>query len=93
MPTVPVDDLTRRATALLRAVGAPEDVARTTAQLIVAADAAGHESHGVAQLPGYLTGVRAGRIEPAARPCPDVRDDLGAHDHRLASALRASPSR
>jgi len=68
MPTISVEDLTHRATSLLSAAGAPEDIARTTAELIVAADAVGHESHGVTQLPGYLAGVKAGRIVPAARP-------------------------
>src|SRR5918996_1317761 len=68
MPLVSVTDLTERAIALLRDAGAPEDVARVTASAIVGADVVGHESHGVAQLPGYLAAVEAGRIVPDARP-------------------------
>jgi LDH2 family malate/lactate/ureidoglycolate dehydrogenase len=56
------------ASSLLRAAGAPGDIAEITAAAIVGADVVGHESHGVAQLPGYLAGIRAGRIVPAARP-------------------------
>ncbi|HET7768282.1 MAG TPA: Ldh family oxidoreductase [Chloroflexota bacterium] len=68
MPNVSVADLTARATSLLRSAGAPDDIAAATAAAIVGADVVGHESHGVAQLPGYLTAVREGRIVPDARP-------------------------
>ncbi|HEU5318041.1 MAG TPA: Ldh family oxidoreductase [Chloroflexota bacterium] len=68
MPTVSVAALTARAASLLSAAGAPDDVAQTTAEAIVGADVVGHESHGVAQLPGYLAAVKAGRIVPDARP-------------------------
>src|SRR5436190_14327945 len=68
MPLISVAELERGATALLRATGAPEDVAEITAQAIVGADVVGHESHGVAQLPGYLAGAKAGRIVADARP-------------------------
>ena len=68
MPVVGVEELERGAAALLRAAGAPEDVARITAQAIVVADVVGHESHGVAQLPSYLAAAKAGRIVADARP-------------------------
>ena len=68
MPLIAVQELERRAAALLEAAGAPADIAHTTAAAIVGADVVGHESHGVAQLPGYLAGVKAGRIVPDARP-------------------------
>lgn len=68
MPLVSVADLTARAVALLRTAGAPDEIARVTAEAIVGADVVGHESHGVAQLPGYLASVKAGRIVPDARP-------------------------
>jgi len=68
MPLISVKDLTDRSSSLLRAAGAPEDIAHITAELIVGADVVGHESHGVVQLPGYLAGVSAGRIMPDARP-------------------------
>lgn len=68
MPIVPATRLEDLAAALLRAAGAPADIARTAAAAIVGADVVGHESHGVSQLPGYLAGIRAGRIVPAAQP-------------------------
>ena len=68
MPVISAAQLEEGAAALLRAAGAPDDVARVTAAAIVGADVVGHESHGVAQLPGYLAAIRAGRIVPATRP-------------------------
>jgi LDH2 family malate/lactate/ureidoglycolate dehydrogenase len=68
MPVVSVADLTARAVDLLVAAGAPADIALITAEAIVGADIVGHESHGVAQLAGYLAAVKAGRIVPDARP-------------------------
>ena len=68
MPLVSVVDLTARAVDLLIRAGAPADIAEITAQAIVGADVVGHESHGVAQLPGYIAAVKAGRIVPDARP-------------------------
>lgn len=94
MPTIPVSDLTERAVELLHAAGTPEDIARVTADAIVAADVVGHESHGVAQLPGYLAGIKAGRIVPGARPAPlketettvvlDARKGLGHYSATVA---------
>lgn len=52
----------------LRMVGAPPDVAAEVAAHLVDADAAGHPSHGVAQVVRYVTAVREGEIVPDARP-------------------------
>jgi hydroxycarboxylate dehydrogenase B len=68
MPLISVPQLEELTVSLLGAAGAPADIARITAGAIVGADVVGHESHGVAQLPGYLEGIRAGRIVPDARP-------------------------
>jgi LDH2 family malate/lactate/ureidoglycolate dehydrogenase len=97
MPVVSVAELTDRAVALLRSAGAPEDVARSTAEAIVGADVAGHESHGVAQLPGYLAAVEAGRIVADARPVAlketettvllDARKGFGHHSATVAVDL------
>jgi hydroxycarboxylate dehydrogenase B len=94
MPTIAVAQLTRRATELLERAGAPEDIARATAEAIVGADVVGHESHGVAQLPGYLAGIKAGRIVPDARPAAvketettvvlDARKGLGHYSATVA---------
>lgn len=70
MPVIQVAELEHRAATLLRAAGAPEEIAATTARAIVGADVVGHESHGVAQLPGYLAGVKGGRIVADARTVP-----------------------
>jgi hydroxycarboxylate dehydrogenase B len=103
MPRIPVAELTDRATALLQAAGAPEDIARSTAEAIVGADVVGHESHGVAQLPGYLAGIKAGRIVPDARPVAlretettavlDARKGLGHYSAAVAmdAALERAP--
>src|SRR5829696_3939917 len=94
MPTVSVADLTARAISLLRGAGAPDDVARVTAEAIVGADVVGHESHGVAQLPGYLASIKAGSIVPDARPLAlkesettallDARKGLGHYSATVA---------
>ena len=55
-------DLTAKA---LREVGVPEEDAAATADMLVAADLRGVESHGVAHLKGfYVDGIRNGRINP-----------------------------
>ena len=66
MPTVAIAELERGAAALLRAAGAPEDVARVTADAIVGADVVEHESHGVVR--GYGERVPA-ETEAPARAC------------------------
>jgi uncharacterized oxidoreductase len=65
---LPAADLERLATALLVASGAPPAAARTTAELLVRADLAGHGSHGVRLVPPYCEACRAGTIDPAATP-------------------------
>jgi uncharacterized oxidoreductase len=103
VPVVSLSDLTGRAVALLRGSGAPEDIARITAEAIVGADLVGHESHGVAQLPGYLAAVRAGRIVPDARPAPlretettalvDARRGFGHYSATVAVDLAVQRAR
>jgi L-2-hydroxycarboxylate dehydrogenase (NAD+) len=56
------------AAALLRAAGAREEDARITADVLVAADLRGHESHGVARLERfYVRPLLSGLINPHAR--------------------------
>lgn len=47
-----------------RAVGVPRDDAETAAAVIVEANLCGVDSHGVRMLPGYVTLIRNGRINP-----------------------------
>src|SRR5437879_525497 len=44
--------------------GVPKDDARVTTEVLVIADLRGIESHGVARLPRYVTGLREGYIQP-----------------------------
>jgi LDH2 family malate/lactate/ureidoglycolate dehydrogenase len=60
--------LQRLGEELLMAVGAPPDLATAVAASLVEANLAGHDSHGMQNLPGYLNAARDGRLQPAARP-------------------------
>ncbi|MDB5075030.1 MAG: Malate/L-lactate dehydrogenase [Chloroflexi bacterium] len=65
---VEAEDLRAYAAALLRAVGAAEDSARITADVLVASDLRGHESHGVARLEKYyVRPLQAGLINADAK--------------------------
>src|SRR5437899_3000394 len=44
--------------------GVPQEDARVTTEVLVLADLRGIESHGVARLPRYVTGLRQGYIHP-----------------------------
>ena len=68
MLTLSADVLTRATTAIFRAVGTPDDVADFVASSLVGSNLAGHDSHGVIQIPGYVDRIRAGDLVPAARP-------------------------
>jgi uncharacterized oxidoreductase len=57
--------ITRR---LLTAAGAPRPIADQVAEILVNSNLAGHDSHGVLHLPGYLQSVETGGIQPAAEP-------------------------
>jgi LDH2 family malate/lactate/ureidoglycolate dehydrogenase len=68
MPEVPVPSLHRLACNLIAATGAPEETARIVADSLINANLAGHDSHGVLRLTGYLNGVRQGHVRPEAAP-------------------------
>jgi len=51
---------------LFEAAGSPRDEAQTVAELLVAANLAGHDSHGVVRIPQYLRNVRRGNIVPGS---------------------------
>jgi len=54
--------------AILRSVGMDGQGADTVARVLVASDARGIESHGVARLPQYVRLIDAGVLDPAAAP-------------------------
>ncbi len=68
MPHVPAPELRRLAVDLLRGVGARSDDAEFIADSLIAANLAGHDSHGVLRLVHYCEWCGLGSIDPAARP-------------------------
>ncbi|WP_055528990.1 Ldh family oxidoreductase [Streptomyces alboniger] len=76
MITVDRKALTDFVTQALVAAGARADDADLTADVLVAADLAGVDSHGVARLRRYVEGLHKGTIDKDARP-EVVREDGG----------------
>ena len=61
-------DAVAMATAALSVAGAGEDTAHAQAAHLVEAELRGHPSHGLRRLPILVERMRAGLIEPNARP-------------------------
>ena len=53
---------------LFAATGAPDDIASTVAEILVNANLAGHDSHGVQFVPMYLDRIEDGHIDNKAYP-------------------------
>ncbi len=68
MPTLDADSLRTFAQQVFAAAGTPSEYAATVAEHLVNANLAGHDSHGIQHIPGYIAGIRAGQIVPAAAP-------------------------
>lgn len=68
MPTLGADSLRRLAANIIAGAGTPDDCARIVGDSLVAANLAGHDSHGVLRLVGYVRSVHAGDVQPAATP-------------------------
>lgn len=68
MPTIAAPDLDRFAADCLIAVGARADDAAVVAHALIAANLAGHDSHGAIRLLNYCDWCGLGTIDPAARP-------------------------
>jgi len=68
MPLKSIEELTELAAAALKAHGASENMARTTAKYLVAADAQGLATHGVMRVPSYSGHLGVGRANGAAVP-------------------------
>ncbi len=62
MPNVSAERLEILARALLVAAGTPEADAATIARLSIAANMAGHDSHGIILIPTYIERVKKGHI-------------------------------
>jgi len=58
--------------------GASEENARVVAKLLVNADLAGHDSHGVYRIPSYVKFVEEGKVNPTAKGVLEVdRESVG----------------
>jgi LDH2 family malate/lactate/ureidoglycolate dehydrogenase len=68
MPTVSALALNQLACNLLTAVGTDPAAAQVVADSLTNANLAGHDSHGVLRLVGYLEGARQGHVVPTATP-------------------------
>jgi uncharacterized oxidoreductase len=73
MPLIVADELKRIGEALLLAAGALPQEAETVARQCAAANLAGHDSHGILQIPGYIERMKRGEIVPGA-PWTIVRE-------------------
>ena len=68
MPIVQAEQLTRLITGILAGAGGRADYAETVAEHLVAANLAGHDSHGVLRTPHYVAAIDAGTLDPRAEP-------------------------
>jgi LDH2 family malate/lactate/ureidoglycolate dehydrogenase len=66
MPRVPAEQLERIGTQLLIAAGTPNDEAEIVMRHSIDANLAGHDSHGIIQIPTYIDRIQAGHIVPGA---------------------------
>ncbi len=66
MPTVSANELRRIGQEIFEAVGAGQGEAGVVADLLVGANLAGHDSHGVLNIPQYVAKVESGEIVPGA---------------------------
>src|SRR5262245_44489613 len=53
---------------IFEASGWSGEDSRVAAENLVGADLAGHASHGIGLIPGYVETIKAGRLLPASRP-------------------------
>lgn len=67
MPNLTPERLRAIAADLLEAAGAPRDEAETVARHCIEANLAGHDSHGIIQIPSYVDRIDKGHIVPGAK--------------------------
>lgn len=66
MPKIQADRLERIAGQLFVAAGASSDEAATISRHLIAANLAGHDSHGIIHVPGYIASIQRGHMVPGA---------------------------
>ena len=73
MPTIPAEELQNIAATLLRGAGASAEEAEIVSRHSIGANLAGHDSHGIIQIPVYIDRVKKEHIMPGA-PFEIVRE-------------------
>jgi uncharacterized oxidoreductase len=68
MPRLHAGALQSLARRIFEALKVPQDEATWVAELLVRANMAGHDSHGVIRLPQYAQAIQAGLVQPGAVP-------------------------
>lgn len=68
MILIPAPDLRDIATRVFRGAGADARPTGVLVDHLIDANLAGHDSHGVQHIPGYVAGIRRGEIKPNAEP-------------------------
>ena len=63
MPILNPDKLRRIGREVFERIGATSEEARIVADLLVASNLAGHDSHGVVRIPQYVSAVHSGQIQ------------------------------
>ena len=62
MPKIPAERLSEIGRALFVAAGTPPEEAEIVVRHVVNANLAGHDSHGVIQIPTYIERIKVGQI-------------------------------
>src|SRR2546428_381327 len=77
MPTLPPERLRPIIAEIFHVIGTADDLADQVAWSLIDANLAGHDSHGVIRVPGYVKMIREGQLDPAARPAV-IRETPGS---------------
>lgn len=97
------EDLEAWTRALIERLGTPGDIAADVATVLLASDRRGIASHGTARLPQYVALVKAGVVDPGARPrrvsgraalvLLDANNGWGHHAARVAMDMAIAGAR
>ena len=68
MPNINKDKLHELTQLIFRTAGATDDHASQVADVLIANNLAGHDSHGILRIPEYLENIKNGEIVPSATP-------------------------
>lgn len=68
MIVIPVEELRATTTAIFRATGSGAEPTAILVNHLIDANLAGHDSHGVQHIPGYVAAIEKGAVKPNAVP-------------------------